>query len=234
MYSYSKTPLDQNVIKSLLQKNALFSGLNDDQIEKVLKYIKINDYREGEVIFHHGDEVHGFYFVVSGIIKLYRQSPNGHEKIIELKKAGQTFAEALMFFDHPCYPVSAIAIEKSTAIMIKPNKFLEILKNSTPACFAVMGALSHRLHDFIKEIDKLSLMTGRNRVAMYFLDQAMTHGLEFKLEIPKNAIASKLSLQPETFSRLIKELNQKMAIEINESRIKILNKDLLRKYAGII
>jgi CRP-like cAMP-binding protein len=96
-----------------------------------------------------------------------------------------------------------------------------------------MGELSHRLHELINDIEQLSLMTGRNRVAMYFLDQSQEKGLEFKLDIPKNAIASMLSLQPETFSRLLKELTNKGAIEIHESHIKVLDQNLLRKLAGI-
>ena len=98
----------------------------------------------------------------------------------------------------------------------------------------VVGDLSKRLHELINEIDKLSSLTGRNRVATYLLDQSINKGLKFKLEIPKNAIASMLSLQPETFSRLLNELSKKKVIEVKDSNIQIVNQEALRVIGGVI
>ncbi len=233
MHSNNKTLPSCRDIHQLLKSNPLFRGFDEAQINEACTHFKISRIDEGETIFNRGDKVHHFYFVVSGLVKLYRQSPSGQEKIIELERAGQTFAEALMFFDQAVYPVSAIAMEESVILSIKSRYFMDILKSSNAICINVMGELSHRLHELINDIEQLSLMTGRNRVAMYFLDQSQEKGLEFKLDIPKNAIASMLSLQPETFSRLIKELTNQAAIEIHESHIKVLDQNLLRKNAGI-
>lgn len=220
-------------VLELLKANPLFKGFDEELLKKSCAHFKIAQIDEGETIFNRGDTVHHFYFVVSGLVKLYRQSPNGQEKIIELEKAGQTFAEALMFFDQAVYPVSAIAMESSIILTIQSRFFMELLESSTAICINVMGELSHRLHELINDVEQLSLMTGRNRVAMYFLDQSQEKGLEFKLDIPKNAIASLLSLQPETFSRLLKELTTKAAIIVKENQITVLDQNLLRKFAGI-
>jgi len=216
-----------------LKANPLFRSFDDQKIREACDHFKINEFDVGDTIFNRGDTVHHFYFVVSGLVKLYRQSPNGQEKIIELEKPGQTFAEALMFFEQPVYPVSAIAMEPSIILSIQSRYFLEIVKSSNDICINVMGELSQRLHQLIDNIEQLSLMTGRSRMAMYFLDQSLKKGFEFKLEIPKNAIASILSLQPETFSRLLKELVSKQALQVHESHIKVLDQELLRKIAGI-
>mgnify|MGYP002629916293 CR=1 FL=1 len=223
----------QAMVDVLIREDPLFSSLDNTELSSICLHIKEHKLAAGEVLFNRGDEVENFFYVVKGIIKIYRQSSNGQEKIIELEKPGQSFAEALMFFDQSCYPVSAIAMEPSTVLSIKSSFFMCVLKNSTSICMKVMGSLSHRLHDLTDEIESLSLQTGRNRVAMYFLDQSMKSGPEFKLEIPKNAIASSLSLQPETFSRLVKELVSRQAIKIQDCHVKVLDNDILRKNAGI-
>ncbi len=223
-----------NNLESILRQNPLLGRLDEKQLNEVCHYSKIIKISEGEILFYHGDNVHNFYFVYSGLIKLYRQSTSGQEKIFELEKPGNIFAEALMFYDQTNYPVSAAAMKDSTVVAINSRKFLNILKNSSATCLLIMGDLSKRLHELINEIDKLSSLSGRNRVAMYFLDQSMNKGLQFKLEIPKNAIASMLSLQPETFSRLLKELSKKQVIEVRDFHIKILDQDLLKGIAGII
>ena len=98
----------------------------------------------------------------------------------------------------------------------------------------IMGDLSKRLHALINEIDHLSLMSGRNRVATYFLDIYLNKGAEFTLDIPKSAIASMLSLQPETFSRLIKELRTRKVLEIRDNGIRVLDEQQLRQLVGIV
>ncbi len=217
-----------------LRQSPLFRGLDQEQLSRIAHHAHPLELKEGQSLFNHGEPVHSFFYVIEGLIKLYRQSPSGQEKIIELEKSGQTFAEALMFNDQPVYPVSAIAMKSSRVISISTRHFREILLRSPELSFHVMGELSIRLHELINEIDHLSLMTGRNRVAAYFLDQAAHKGDDFHLDIPKHAIASILSLQPESFSRLIKELVKRGAIEIQDTRIRVLDADELRRAAGII
>jgi len=220
-------------IESLLRQNPLFARLTDDQLDKLCQCSKIIDLKEGEILFNRGDPVYNFYFVHKGLIKLYRQSADGQEKIFELEGAGRIFAEALMFHEQTQYPVSAAAMKKSQVVAIKTKKFLNIIKSSNDTCLLIMGDLSRRLHELINEIEHLSLHTGRNRVATYLLDQAITKGNNFKLDIPKNAIASMLSLQPETFSRLLKELCKQDIIKVRDCYIDVLDTRLLRQKAKL-
>ncbi len=221
-------------ILARLRQSPLFRGLGESELDEIAQRAHLVELREGQSLFDHGEPVHHFYFVVEGLIKLYRQSPSGQEKIIELENPGQTFAEALMFNEQPIYPVSAIAMKASRVISISTRHFRDLLARSPELSFRIMGELSLRLHELIKEIDHLSLMTGRNRVAAYFLDQAAIKGDDFHLDIPKHAIASILSLQPESFSRLIKELVKRGAIAIQDNHIRVLDQDELRRAAGII
>lgn len=218
----------------LLRNLPLLSGLNSEQLETIGNHIVIVDLKEGEVLFNQGDEYHSFYIVVSGLIKLFRHSASGQEKIIELEGPGTTFAEALMFNEQSSYPVTSKAMHDTVLLKINARYFRSFLLKSPTTCMSVMADLSFRLHALLKEIDNLSLLTGRNRLSMYLLDQALTKGNEFHLEIPKNAIASKLSLKPETFSRLLKDLSTKNIIQVQDNLIRVLDLYTLRRNAGII
>ena len=230
-----KIPISTNPRKQeVLIKNPLLSRLNADQLDEISGHITTITLDEGEVLFNQGDEYHSFYLVVSGLVKLYRLSASGQEKIIELEGAGKTFAEALMFNEGSNYPVTSKAMQKTVLFKINATHFRNLLLESPETCMTVMSSLSYRLHALLKEIDNLSLLTGRNRVSMFLLDQALTKDKEFRLEIPKNAIACMLSLKPETFSRLLKELCTQKVIEVHDNRIVVLDMQLLRKFAGII
>ena len=220
-------------MESMLRSNALFHSLSAEQQQQMCRFSHIRHLNEGDVLFHHGDRVENFYFVYSGLVKLFRQSPLGHEKIIELEAAGSTFAEALMFLDQDSYPVSASAMKNSTVVAISTQHFLALLKSSPDTTMMILGYMSRRLHELVNEIETLSLHTGRNRVATYFLDQSLHKGPSFKLDIPKNAIASMLSLQPETFSRLLKELCTNDVLRVTDNNIQILDAERLRQHAGL-
>lgn len=228
--------LDKDTLlkEELLSQTPLLSSLDPHQLHEISGHITTIKLQEGETLFNQGDEYHSFYLVVSGLIKLFRHSASGQEKIIELEGSGQTFAEALMFNEQSSYPVTAQAMQNSVLFKINAIHFRGLLLKSPETCMSVMSDLSYRLHSLLKEIDHLSLLTGRNRVSMYLLDQALTRGDEFRLEIPKNVIASMLSLKPETFSRLLKELCNNQIIEVHDSNIKVLDFHSMRKFAGIV
>ena len=233
MLDHTNQYRDKQSKEALLSKSPLLSSLTQTQLEGISSHISMTKLREGETLFKQGDEYHSFYLVVSGLIKLYRHSPSGQEKIIELEGSGKTFAEALMFNDQSHYPVTATAMQDTVLYKISGVHFRNLLLESPETSMSVMSDLSLRLHALLKEIDNLSLLTGRNRVSMYLLDQALTLGKEFRLNIPKNAIANKLSLKPETFSRLLKELCKRDVIEVHDSLIIVLDLQSLRQQAGI-
>ena len=77
-----------------LRENPLFSGLSDEQFAFMQKDISVRQLEQGEHLFEAGTQAKVFYFLHSGQIKLYRLSPTGQEKVIEIVRPGQTFAEA--------------------------------------------------------------------------------------------------------------------------------------------
>ena len=219
--------------EKLLSQTTLLSSLDPAQMSEISKHISTIKLDQGEILFNQDDEYHSFFIVITGLIKLYRHSASGQEKIIELEGKGRAFAEAIMFREHSSYPVTAKAMQDSVLFKVNASHFRNILLKSPETCMSVMADLSYRLHSLVKEIDNLCLLTGRNRVSMFLLDQALTHGNEFQLDIPKNAIASILSLKPETFSRLLKELCNQETISVRDSHIEVLDLQSLRQLAGI-
>jgi CRP-like cAMP-binding protein len=53
----------------------------------------------------------------------------------------------------------------------------------------------------------------------------------FELDTAKGVIAARLSVKPETFSRIIKNLRGEGVISIDGSKITIHNRDALKEYS---
>ena len=104
-----------------LRSHSLFQQLSDVQRHRVERNAVSMQRSESEMLFEQGDVANRFFLLLSGQVKLFRLSPEGNEKIIELVSPGETFAEPLMFLDHPRYPVCASALTEAQLISIDSN-----------------------------------------------------------------------------------------------------------------
>ena len=213
--------MDSTGILDALKQSHLFSELSAEQLERVRRHSHITDLVEGESLFFQGDDVSSFYLIVSGRIKLYRVSADGKEKVVEIMERGATFAEALMFLSKPHYPVTATAIAPSRVIGINCREFKSMLRESIDTCFLLLGSMSFRLRGLISEIDTLSLDTGTVRTVSYLLSQAPSDADSYELQVAKSVIASRLSVKPETFSRILKHLHEQNIVTIEGRNVTI-------------
>lgn len=215
-------------IKERLKQHHLFSKLTDLQLDMVYKYSQITKLDEGQILFNQSEKVKAFYMVLKGRIKLFRMSADGQEKIIEIVNPGEVFAEALMFIDQTDYPVSSAALSETEVLCINSEQFKNMLWDSTETCLLLLGDMSFRLRKLVNEIDKLTLHSGTCRVASYLVQEMPEGKSEFALEIPKNIIAARLSIKPETFSRIIKSLNKQGILSIDGNSVVVHDIDMLK------
>jgi len=221
---------NQEIIDALKQSH-LFTRLTDVQLDRVYRHSQVVKLEEGQLLFAQGEDVTNFYLVLSGKMKLYRVSPDGQEKIIEIVPQGGLFAEALMFMDQPHYPVSSAALSETTVIGIEASDFKDMLRDSVETCLLLLGNMSFRLRQLVHEIDTLTLHSGTCRVANYLLEHAPDDKESFELDTAKGVIAARLSVKPETFSRIIKNLRGEGVISIDGSKITIHNREALKTYS---
>ena len=218
-------------IQQELQNVHIFAHLDNKQLSRVEQHAVKKTIQAGELLFVQGDAATHFYVVVQGQIKLFRASPGGGEKIIEVVSAGGTFGEALMFNEASQYPVGTQALTTSVVICIDSRDFLQMLRQSTDTLLLMLGDLTLRLRGLLREIDELSQYSSISRIAAYLLRIKPPEQNDFTLPVTKQVLASRLSVTPETLSRMIKQLAQKQIISIFGSKISILDEEALEDIA---
>lgn len=222
------------MIQTELQATPLFSSLNPEQLEHLCTAISIIDLPTHTHLFHQGEEAEHFFLVRTGQIKLYLVSSSGQEKIIEIIQAGQTFAEALMFTSQvKTYPVNAETLQETQLLRFPNQLFLKILRDSPETCFNVMGTLSRRLHGLITEIDNLSLQNATHRVIHFLVQELPPEAdteLQLVLPVSKQTLALRLSITPETLSRILKNLSKAGIVSVKGKNLTIHEPQQLRNY----
>lgn len=205
----------------------LFSRLPDAAMQEVCALANLKRLPAGATLFHQGDKADRFYYLFSGQVKLHRVVCDGQEKLVEVMRAGDSFAEALLFRGTPYYPVSATALKASLAVSLNGPHYRRILEEQPGICLEILATLSVRLHQRMVEIDTLTMANASRRVVRFLLQSAGERDGVVTLDVPKRLVASKLGIQPETFSRILHRLVEAGTISVERRRIEILDANTL-------
>ena len=220
-----------NLDHDIFHQIPLFQALDEQQLNSVIKSCRIQSLPAKNILFGKGSVASYFYLVKSGQIKLFCLSEDGDEKVIEIINPSETFAEAIMFMPKQIYPVSAETLKNSEIYCFDMNQFRSLLENSNETCFRLLATMGRQLHRKISDINNLTLHNATYRLVVYLLEQLPEGAVALSnihLDATKVIIASRLSIKPETFSRILLRLSKQGLIEVRGNEISLLNVDGLR------
>ncbi|MES1949414.1 Fnr-like transcriptional activator [Salinisphaera sp. S4-8] len=219
-------------IREALKHQYFVDGMSDAQRSRLVRGMTIQPFAAGQTLFHRGDMADTFFLVLAGRVKLYRLSIDGDEKIMGLVGSGESFGEGVLFMSTPRYPVSAQALEKSRIVAINRTEYLAELQYSFQTCMSVMCKLTARIERLLDEVESLTLRDSRYRVVNYLLElipEPADGPVRLSLPTSKSAIAGRLAIRAETFSRTLRQLAENGTIVLCGGRtIEVPNPKLLR------
>jgi CRP-like cAMP-binding protein len=189
--------------------------------------------KKSESLFNMGDKASSFCVLMSGGLKLTVDSPQGIEKVMMIVRPFELFAEAIMFLEKHQSPVNAIALQDSEVICFDNNTFVGFLRDSSDLSLKMLSLLSLRLHKQINEIEILSTQNSTSRVLNYLSTMIADDGSNsavVMLDTSKKNLASRLSIAPETLSRILHKLTQDGIIEIEGRCITVADISKYRRY----
>lgn len=224
-------------LPAFLRGLPLFSDLSQLERERVATNCQIKRWSKGDMVFRVGDVCNAFHLVVTGQVKLFVLSASGQEKVIEIISAGQSFAEALVFLDKP-YILSAQTLADTVLINVSKAGVISEIRQDPNFALHMLAGISKRLHGLIQDVEGYALRSGMQRLIGYLLrdvesaPEASGKALTVSLPASKATIASRLSLTPEYFSRVLHELEDQHLIEIDRREIRIPDISKLAAYGS--
>ena len=213
----------------------LFQEMTSAELQRLATGCRLRRFSRGDTVFRVGTPCEEFHVTVNGQVKLFALSPAGQEKIIELAGPGITFAEALMFTDKP-YIVNAQALTNSLLLSVGKQVILNEIQLDPRFSMRMLAGISRRLHGLVHDIESGALHTGMQRVIGYLLRDVPVEGAlgnepyTVSLPVSKATIASRLSLTPEYFSKVLHELETAGLIRIDKRDILITDPASLGQY----
>ena len=221
-------------ISDILSSIPSFSGLSETQIGEIRQIAVDRHFAKGEIIFFEGDEGNGFYVVVSGMVKVFKVSPEGKEHIMRIVTRGEPFGQVAVYAGR-AFPASAQAIAKSHLLFLPRTEFVQLITQNPSLALSMLANLSMRLREFTVHVENLALKEVPGRLAAYLIHLAEEQGNEedlVSLNISKVQLSSLLGTTPETLSRILTQMQGRGLIEVKRRDIRILDHPGLEELAA--
>ena len=205
-------------MKSKLKEICLFGSLNDKQLEKLDKISTIKTYQPGNILFYEGDEPKNLFFLIDGLVKLYRYDKFDNINILSYYYTQALIGEAATLQKTP-HQITAECETECSILIVPFDEFEKEFLNDPKVAIGIIMQL-------ISKIKKL-MDINMQQTSMQKLASLIFENPELFVKLKKYKIAEILNMAPETFSRNLKKLQKDKIIAYDKNKFKIQDKDAL-------
>ena len=224
-----------------LQQIPLFAGLPAAELDALAGALNRRHCARGELILHQGDPGDSLYIVVSGRVRIYTLSPEGHELSVWLCDEGDFFGEMALLSDEP-RSANAEAMVPTEVLVLSRGAFRDYLLAHPWAAIHAIETLSRRLRRTTESAGGLVCRSVTQRIARTLVELAGRYGvpdadaagcgLRIELDISQEAIATLAGTTRESANRALSTLRDQGLIELDRGYIRILQPAALEAMLG--
>jgi len=214
-----------------LQSNAYFSGLSAEELASIQEHIFEKAVTRGEIIAFEDEPARAVYFIISGVVKVFKTSPDGKEQIIYLARPGDSFNDVPVFAGG-LNLASAEAMTQVVLYGVEKDVLEASLREYPKLAENVLKLLSQRVEQMISLVEDLSFRRVTGRVAKILLENAVdTDGQRHLLT--QQDMAAMAGTAREMIGRSLKLLEDEGKVRLERNRVVITDKEALREIAGV-
>lgn len=216
----------------LAENLSLFSELSQNERKELAVASRVRQLKKGERLFHHGDKCTSFFIVGEGAIKIHRETPEGKGITLHIAIVGDTLGDNEMFEHKSTYLASAEAVEDSVLLEYPIGWILQKIREHSGLALNMLAAVSKCSSRMTVDREHIVTLKTPQRVGCFLLRLCDLHQLnpsKFTLPYSKSTIASKLGMEPESFSRALAKLKE-IGVTVSGSEISITDIIALDEY----
>ena len=216
----------------ILTQCPLFAGISQEELKSMLSCLdgKIIKTAKGSPVFLEGEPATFVGVVLSGKVQILRTDFYGNRSVLTVVSPGGLFAEAFACAEVETLPVSAIALESTSVLLLDCKRVLTSCPNACPFHSKLVRNLLRGIAQknlmLTQKIRCMSQKTTREKLMEFLLEQAKQHGSgEFVIPYDRQALADYLGVERSAMSAEISKLRKAGQIDCTGSRFRILTPD---------
>ena len=215
-----------------LREFDLFQDLDDEELEELSQYIKVEKYPKKTTIFHEGAAAEYFYMIKNGRVKIIKFSNEGKELILEIISKGEIFGAIAVLKGFP-YPASAVAMEDTEVVKISKPSLMKIVDRFPAIMYKLAMDIGERMRGSQEMLKNIALERVESRIASLLLKlaskmgQKTSEGIMIDMRLTKQDIADMVGTTVETSIRTMSKFKNKGLIKEKKGRIIVIDKETL-------
>ena len=210
----------------------IFRGLTRAEQLRVAEFARPMQVSRGDTVQLPGQPTSRLLVMHSGRLKVSHESLNGQEQILRTVTDGDVVGERAFLTGHRPGDL-VVALEDSRMCVFDHADLAALLRDYPDISQRMLRTLSDRLSSVERLLAAVTSSDVTARVAAYLLDLPGTFvdgAVNGELPMAKQLIAGHLSIQPETFSRIIRRLIDEKIITQDGRQIAILDRLRLEQF----
>ena len=207
---------------ALLAGVPFFSGLAEDDLEQIAEHATPESFRRGALIISDGDPADALYVVINGRVKVFLGSDDGKEVVLTILGPGESFGEIALLDEEP-RSASVAAMEKTTVLVIRRDRFLELLRENSDLSWAMIRSLSHLVRRLTGSVQSLALNDVYRRIVEILEQRAVFEG-EVRVineRLTHQLLADMVGASREMVSRIMSDLVKGGYLTVSRDQIRI-------------
>ncbi len=213
----------------ILTKIPLFESLTEKQITDVMPCLGavVKEYKKNNIIFLEGDKANKFGVVLYGSVRAEKEDYNGNRSVINVIDKYNLFGEAYACSGINSFPVSMVAAEDCSVMLIESVHIHSSCINSCDIhrlLFRNLLKIVSRKNIVLnRKIEFMSKRTTKEKIMSYlFAESEQAGSKSFTIPFDRQALADFLGVERSAMSAEIGKLRDEGIIEVDRSNFKIL------------
>lgn len=223
------------VSMKILEQIPVLSQLGEQVCQLLLDNSSIFEFNSKDIIYDYGETLQGLYALVSGHVKLYRESGD-RVQILALLRQGDCFGtEALSDESESSY--IAASLKNATVLFIPKDTINQLMIDHPQVRITILQLTTERLRQFATLVHNLAFRDVTARLATLILMRVsedgihQTDGIHIPRLMTQSELATMIGTGREVVLRIFKKFEMQDIIRVTRKEILILDWDKLRDIA---
>ncbi|MBR5537966.1 MAG: Crp/Fnr family transcriptional regulator [Clostridia bacterium] len=213
----------------ILQSCALFSGVEEQELQAMLQCLGARTIRvekEG-YIFREGDPADFVGVVLTGAVRILRTDFYGNQSIVGQLETGDLFGEAFSCAGSAVLPVSAVAVQPSSVLLLDLRRVLTVCSKACVFHSRIVSNLVKELAwknlQLNQKLDIALRRSTRDKLMAFLLHQAKLQGsARFTIPFDRQALADYLGVERSAMSAELSKLQKEGVLVTKRSWFELL------------
>jgi len=213
---------------------ALLAGLDEQDAAELTERARRRRFAAGEVVFHAGDPADTLHLVRSGRFAVRITTEFGATATLNVVGPGGAFGELALLTPEAPRSATVAALEEAETLSIHQLDFDRLRRRRPQTDALLVGVLAQRVRELSEQLVEALHIPADTRVRRRLLDVVSAYGEPVAgaiVPLTQEELASLAGTSRATVNRVLREEQERGAVELSRGRTTLLDPDALAQRA---